>query len=190
MLDGALSYFLYLYSLVYQALVPCPVPEQLPANTINRQQYLGKWYFKAAVSLREADIQKFKAMDNMLFSIEEKANDTLLLTGNMRLGDKCMNQTWTYYINPERDDLELEGRPQRRSLLWSGKWANCSNCIIFQEVEPPLSQTDSVDSLNRFMLYARQGDVDPEVVTTFLKNSACHQMSASVRLPQTKEFCA
>uniref|UniRef100_A0A3B4XDF3 Apolipoprotein M n=1 Tax=Seriola lalandi dorsalis TaxID=1841481 RepID=A0A3B4XDF3_SERLL len=102
MLDGALSYFLYLYSLVYQALVPCPVPEQLPANTINRQQYLGKWYFKAAVSLREADIQKFKAMDNMLFSIEEKANDTLL-------GDKCMNQTWTYYINPERDDLELEG---------------------------------------------------------------------------------
>ncbi|XP_040900852.1 apolipoprotein M [Toxotes jaculatrix] len=190
MLEKALSYFLYLYGLLYQAIVPCSFPELLPVNTVNRQQYLGKWYFKAAVSHREADIQKFKALDNILFSIEETANNTLLLTGFMRMGDNCINKNWTYHLHPEREDMELEGKPERKNLLWTGKWANCANCIIFQEVEPPLKETDTVDSLNRFMLYARQSDVDSEVVTTFLKNSACQNMLASVKLPQSKEFCA
>ncbi|XP_044064197.1 apolipoprotein M [Siniperca chuatsi] len=189
MLNEAWSYFLYLYGLLYQAIVPCSFPEQLPATTIDRQQYLGKWYFKAAVSRREADIQRFKALDNIWFTMEEKANDTLLLTGHMRIGDNCKNQTWTYTIPPERDDLELQGKPERRNLFWSGKWANCLECIIFQEVEPPLSKTDTEDSLNRFMLYARQSDIDSEVMRAFLKNSACHNMLASVRVPQEKEFC-
>ncbi|KAG7216540.1 hypothetical protein INR49_002027 [Caranx melampygus] len=81
----------------------------LPANTVNRQQYLGKWYFAVAVSHREADIQKFKAVDNMIFNIEEKANNTLLLTGKLRMGDECITKSWTYYIHPGRADLELEG---------------------------------------------------------------------------------
>nr|XP_019960525.1 PREDICTED: apolipoprotein M isoform X3 [Paralichthys olivaceus] len=144
MLNEALSYVLYLYGLLYQAIVPCSVPELLPVDTINRQQYLGKWFFLAAVSHREADIQKFKVLDSILFTMEEPANDTLLLSGYMRMGENCKNQTWTYHLHPDRDDLELE---------------------------------------------ARQSDVKPEVVTSFLKNSACHNMLASVRLPQTKEFC-
>ncbi|XP_019960524.1 apolipoprotein M isoform X2 [Paralichthys olivaceus] len=189
MLNEALSYVLYLYGLLYQAIVPCSVPELLPVDTINRQQYLGKWFFLAAVSHREADIQKFKVLDSILFTMEEPANDTLLLSGYMRMGENCKNQTWTYHLHPDRDDLELEGRPQRRNLFWSGKWVDCADCIIFQEFEPPLRETDSEDSLGRFMLYARQSDVKPEVVTSFLKNSACHNMLASVRLPQTKEFC-
>ncbi|XP_034467860.1 apolipoprotein M [Hippoglossus hippoglossus] len=189
MMNEALSYFLYLFGLLYQAIAPCSVPELLPANTVNHQQYLGKWFFIAAVSRKEAHIQKFKALDNILFTMEEPANDTLLLRGLMRMGDNCINQTWTYHLHPDRDDLELEGRPQRRNLLWSGKWANCADCIIFQESEPPLKETDTEDSLSRFMLYARQNDVEPEVVKTFLKNSACHNRLANVRLPQTKEFC-
>nr|QCP69322.1 apolipoprotein M [Lateolabrax maculatus] len=189
MLNEMLSCFLYFYSLLYQAIVPCSVPELLPVNTVDYQQYLGKWYFKAAVSRREADIHKFKALDNIGFIMEETANDTLLLTGLMRIGDNCMKNTWTYHIRPERDDLELEGRLDRRNLLWSGKWANCPECIIFQEVEPPLNGTGTEDSLNRFMLYARQSDVDSEVVRAFLKNAACHNMLASVTLPQQKEFC-
>lgn len=47
------------------------------------------------------------------------------------------------------------GKPQRRSLLWSGKWANCTDCIIVQEVEPPLNSTGTEDSLNRHMLYGK-----------------------------------
>ncbi|KAM9353784.1 apolipoprotein M [Symphorus nematophorus] len=183
------SCFLYLYSLIYQAIVPCTFPEQLLVNTVDHQQYLGKWYFKAAVSHREADIQKFKALDNIWFTMEKTDNDTLLLTGHMRIGDDCVKNTWTYHIRPDRDDLELEGRTYRRNLLWSGKWANCPECIIFQEIEPPLSPTDSFDSLNRLMLYARQNDAGSEVVTTFLKNAACNNMSASVTLPKKKEFC-
>lgn len=48
-------------------------------------QHLGTWYFKAAVSHREADIQKFRVLDNIVFTMEERANDTLLLTGHMRM---------------------------------------------------------------------------------------------------------
>ncbi|KAK9514226.1 hypothetical protein VZT92_027707 [Zoarces viviparus] len=189
MLEKALSCFLYLYGLLYQVFAPCLVPALLSAKTVDHQQYLGKWYFKAAVSRREADIQKFKGLDNMWFTIEEPVNDTLLLTGHMRIGDNCMKQTWTYNIRPERDDVELEGRPERRTLLWSGKWANCPECIIFQEVEPPLNETDSEDSLSRYLLYGRQSDVDSELVKALLKNLACHRVSASVRPPQEKEFC-
>ncbi|XP_070692269.1 apolipoprotein M-like [Pempheris klunzingeri] len=189
MLDQMLSYFIYLYGLLYQAIVPCTVPELLSVSAVDHQQYLGKWYFKAAVSHREADIQQFTAVDNVLFTMEETSNDTLLLTGHMRVGDNCLKKTWTYHIHPERDDLELEGRSKRRNLLWNGKWANCSECIIFQEIEPPLNETGTEDSLNRFMLYARHSDIDPEVVKSFLKNSACHNMLASLRLPHEKEFC-
>ncbi|KAM9852061.1 apolipoprotein M [Aulostomus maculatus] len=134
-------------------MVPCSYPEQLPANTLDLQAYLGKWYFKAAVSHREADIRMFRAMDNILFTMEETAKDTLLLTGNMRIGDNCAKQTWIYHIRPDRDDLELEGRPQRRTLLWSGNWTNCPECIILQEIEPPLDETGTEDSLSRHMLY-------------------------------------
>ncbi|XP_029308004.1 apolipoprotein M [Cottoperca gobio] len=189
MLDKVSSCLLFLYGLLYQAFVPCLVPELLPANTVDHQQYLGKWYFKATVSPRESDIQKFKDLDNMWISMEQPANDTLLVTGHMRRGDDCITQIWTYFIHPERDDVEMEGRPKRRTLLWSGKWANCSECIIFQEVEPPLKETDSEDSLNRYLLYGRQGDVDHEVVKAFLENMSCHNVLASVRLPQEKEFC-
>ncbi|KAI3361312.1 hypothetical protein L3Q82_013493 [Scortum barcoo] len=128
--------------------------------------YLGKWYFKAATSRREADIQKFKVLDNLWFIMEETANNTLLLTGHMRIGDDCTTMTWTYHIRPERDDLELEGKTERKSLLWSGKWANCSECIIMQEVEPPLSPTDTEDSLNRHMLYDKRS----EMMTSKKKN--------------------
>ncbi|KAK5598388.1 Glutaredoxin 3 [Crenichthys baileyi] len=136
--------------------VPCPYPEQLLVNSINRHQYLGKWFFKAAVSHREADISKFKMFDNVVFTMEDTANTTLVLTGNMRIGDACIKQNWTYHIQPGRDDLLLQGRSQRRNLLWNGTWANCRDCIIIQEVEPPLKQTDSEDSLNRFMLYRKR----------------------------------
>ncbi|MED6243901.1 hypothetical protein ATANTOWER_029661 [Ataeniobius toweri] len=68
-----------------EIFVPCPHPEQLLVNSINRHQYLGKWFFKAAVSNREADISKFKMFDNIVFTMEDTANTTLVLTGNMRM---------------------------------------------------------------------------------------------------------
>ncbi|XP_026228255.1 apolipoprotein M [Anabas testudineus] len=189
MLNEVLPYFLYVYSLLYQAIMPCSIPEQLPANTVDRQQYLGKWYFKAAVSQKEADIQNFKALDNILFNLEERDTDTLLLTGHIRIGDNCTKKTWTYHLHPEKNDLELEGRPRWKNVLWSGNWANCADCIIVQEEQPPLNKNDPDDSMNRYMLYARQVDVDSGVVTTFLRNAACHNLLATVILPQEKDIC-
>ncbi|KAK2844971.1 hypothetical protein Q5P01_011630 [Channa striata] len=171
------------------AIIPCSALELLPANSVDRHQYLGKWYFIAAVSRREADIQKFREVDSILFNLEETANDTLLLTGNLRMADNCMKRTWTYHLLPDSDGLDMEEMPERKNLIWSGKWANCASCIIMQEIDPPLNKNDTEVSLDRYMLYARQPDVDSEVVTTFLKNSACHKMTANLKLPQEKEIC-
>ncbi|KAM4581052.1 apolipoprotein M [Odontesthes bonariensis] len=173
----------------HTAAVPCAVHEQLLVNDVDHQQFLGTWYFKAAVSSKEAHIEKFKAFDNLIFVMEKTANDALLVTGHMRMGDDCIKQNWTFHIQPDRDDLALEGRPQRRTLLWSGSWANCLDCIVLQEIEPPLKETDTEDSLSRLMLYSRQRDVNSELVTTFLKNSACSGHTKSVKPAQEKEFC-
>ncbi|XP_076006310.1 apolipoprotein M-like [Genypterus blacodes] len=182
------SFLLSVCGLLSQAIFPCKVPELLPANTLNTQQYVGKWYFKAATSFKEDHIQMFKAMDNAVYTIEETAKGTLLLSGSMRIKDSCVNRTWTYHIHPEREDMELEGRPQRRTLLWSGKSANCPDCIILQEIEPPLSDAEAEDSLARSMLYARHSDGDA-MVKAFRANSACNGGPAFVAMPQTKEFC-
>ncbi|PWA28205.1 hypothetical protein CCH79_00018545, partial [Gambusia affinis] len=186
---------------------PCKYREQLAVNSLDLHQFTGKWFFKAAVSLRDSDINKFRMFDNIVFTIQDTSNSTLVLTGSMRMGDACIKKNWTYHVQPGRDDLLLEddpplslicvllvvvgsnpGRPQRRNLLWSGMWANCSDCIVFQELEPPLNETDSEDSLNRFLLYSRQKDVDLEMLTTFLRNSACNGLTASVTLPHEKEL--
>ncbi|XP_043974323.1 apolipoprotein M [Gambusia affinis] len=182
-------YLLYFHAFVQQIFAPCKYREQLAVNSLDLHQFAGKWFFKAAVSLRDSDINKFRMFDNIVFTIQDTSNSTLVLTGSMRMGDACIKKNWTYHVQPGRDDLLLEGRPQRRNLLWSGMWANCSDCIVFQELEPPLNETDSEDSLNRFLLYSRQKDVDSEMLTTFLRNSACNGLTASVTLPHEKEFC-
>ncbi|KAM9723754.1 apolipoprotein M-like [Menidia menidia] len=105
-------------------------------------------------------------------------------------GETCSLQNWTYRLRPDREDLVLEGRPQRRTLLWSGSSIRCSGCIILQEIEPALSEMDSEDSLGRFMLYSRQPDGNSEVVATFLKNWDCNGSSESVKPPQKQGFCA
>lgn len=56
------------------------------------------------------------------------------------------------------------GRPKLKNILWSGKWANCSDCIIFQERVPPLNIGDTEDSMNRYMLYSKsvRGIIHPQ----------------------------
>lgn len=66
----------------------------------------------------------------------------------------------------------VSGKPGRRSLLWSGRWADCGECIILQEIEPPLSPSDSEDSLNRFLLYGE----------TRLLSTACPSAASSVNV--------
>lgn len=37
-------------------------------------------------------------------------NDLFCLVSSGFRGDSCLKQTWTYYVRPERDDLEVEGK--------------------------------------------------------------------------------
>lgn len=67
------------------------------------------------------------------------------ITSSVRLSEIC---SWDFAAC-----WPVSGKPSRRSLLWSGRWADCGECIILQEIEPPLSPSDSEDSLNRFLLY-------------------------------------
>uniref|UniRef100_A0A3P9N6G1 Apolipoprotein M n=1 Tax=Poecilia reticulata TaxID=8081 RepID=A0A3P9N6G1_POERE len=188
MFNDVWRYLLYFHAFVQQIFAPCKNREQLAVNSLDLHQFAGKWFFKAAVSPRDSDIFRFKMFDNIVFTLEDTSNTTLVMTGNMRMGDDCIKRNWTYHVQPGRDDLVLEGRPQRRNLLWSGMWANCRDCIVFQELEPPLKETDSEDSLNRFLLYSRQKDVDSEMLTTFLRDSACNGLTANVTLLHEKGF--
>lgn len=76
------------------------------------------------------------------------AFQTAFANTNMLLCHVCVCLVLLNVIHPA-------GRLQRRNPLLSGKWVNCPECIIFQEVEPPQSPADSEDSINRLMLYSK-----------------------------------
>ncbi|KAM3614073.1 uncharacterized protein V6R79_009649 [Siganus canaliculatus] len=165
----------------------CSLSEFLPANATDKQQYLGKWYLQVAVGRSEADIQTFRAVDSFWITIEDTDNNTLLLTGHMHIGDNCFNQSFTFKINPDGNGLKMDVRPIRKNLFW--KMSNCSECLIFQEIEPNLrSCTSPEDSLNRILMHGRQGDPDDNVVRTFLNNAAHNNMSTSIILPHNKDL--
>ncbi|XP_054878863.1 apolipoprotein M-like [Poeciliopsis prolifica] len=103
-------YLLYFHAFVQQIFAPCKYRELLAVNSLDLHQYAGKWFFKAAVSPRDSDISKFRMFDNIVFTIEDRSNTTLVLTGNMRMGEACIKQNWTYHVQPGRDDLLLEGQ--------------------------------------------------------------------------------
>lgn len=62
-------------------VLPSPLGRASPPR-LSAFQYLGKWFFKAAVSRHEAQIAKFQPLDSLWFNMEKRGNDTLLLTGH------------------------------------------------------------------------------------------------------------
>ncbi|CAL8248326.1 unnamed protein product [Lota lota] len=179
------SLLLYVYSLWFAVFQPCPNYTTLSAGSLNPKEYLGRWYFSAAVSGREEELQMFRMMDSSVFTLQTTSDPhTILLNGDMRIGENCKRATWTYNTLLGRDDMQQQGRPQRRTFLWSGAQLNCSDCIILQEVEPAPS------ALNRYMLYGRQRVVPEDVIEDFQEMFACHSITAFVRLPQNQELCS
>ncbi|KAK0155543.1 Apolipoprotein M [Merluccius polli] len=176
------SLLLYVYSLWSAVIQPCPNYTPLSVGSLSAKQYLGRWYFSAAVSRREEDLQLFRKMDSTVFTLQTTASDpdTLLLTGDMRIGQNCVRASWTYNIISGRDDMQLQGRPDRQTFLRSGAQLNCSDCIILQEVEP---------ALNRYMLYGRQQVIPEDVIEDFREMFTCHRVNSFVRLPQNKGLC-
>lgn len=132
----------------------------------------------------------FRQMDSTVFHLNETSEKTLLLTGAICVGVHCIMKNWTYTIQSGKDDLTSQGRPELQTLVWSGEWLNCNQCILLQEMECHLDPLERHDTLNRFMLYARDSALlDNKVVKAFRTQMACKNMDRFVRLPQEKELC-
>ncbi|KAJ8341983.1 hypothetical protein SKAU_G00319110, partial [Synaphobranchus kaupii] len=185
MLAKLWSLVLYVYGL-FQSLWPCPSPQLLSLHHLNTQQYVGTWYFIAAVGNRQSDISQFTSMDSTVFDLQRaKENGTLVITGAIRIGDSCSSKVWMYHVDPDKDYLVAEGWPNRRTLLWSGEWLNCPDCVMLQETD--LGEIE--DETNRILLYARNGSLSDSVVKDFQSKWSCLGMSEIFSLPQEKEYC-
>lgn len=98
----------------------------------------------------------FRQMDSTVFHLNETSEKALLLTGAMRVGGRCVMKNWTYTIQSGKDYLTSQGRPELQTLVWSGEWLNCNQCILLQEMERHLDPLETHNTLNRFILYGQQ----------------------------------
>ncbi|CAL8336708.1 unnamed protein product [Gadus morhua 'NCC'] len=179
------SFLLYVYSMWVVVSQPCPTYTALSADSLNPDEYLGRWYFSAAVSGREGELQWFRMMDSSVYTMQTTAvPQTILLNGDIRIGNNCMRSSMTYQVLSGRDGLQLEGRPQRQTFLWVGAQHNDSDYIIMQETEP------APDAFDVYMLYGRKKVLPDDVIKDFQETFACQGMTAFVRLPQTQELCS
>ncbi|KAL4646831.1 apolipoprotein M isoform X1 [Arapaima gigas] len=187
MMNKIWTFLLYVSGLLLDSLWPCSPPEILSTSSVNTKQYMGTWYFIAAVGVRDSDVAMYQPMDSTVAVLQEAVDaNTLLLMGAFRVGDHCLKKNWTYHISEGRNDLELEGRPERRSWVWSGQWLNCSNCIFFQELE---SAVEGKAPLNRVLLYARNSSIRTDLVSEFQTKTSCLGMKKFLTLPQEREYC-
>ncbi|KAJ8367674.1 hypothetical protein AAFF_G00313740 [Aldrovandia affinis] len=188
MLGKVWSLVLYVYGL-FQGLWPCPGPQQLSVNHLASQRYQGTWYFIAAAGRRPSDIQQFTEMDNSVYHLQEATEDgTILLTGAYSLGHespRCFTQAWTYHLLPDKEYLDLEGHPDRRTIFWSGEWLNCPDCIMMNELD--LGEVE--DKLSRIMLYARNSSLSSDIVQDFQSKWTCLGVKDFLILPRRREYC-
>lgn len=80
---------------------------------------------------------------------------------------KTQTQPFTFRVGGQRVEIWAIVSEKRVTTFWSSVHI------------PPNTQTSVLSA-------ARQKDISSEVVTTFLKNSACHQMKVHVTLPEEK----
>ncbi|XP_059921200.1 apolipoprotein M-like [Gadus macrocephalus] len=179
------SLLLYVYCMWVVVSQPCPTYTALSVDSLNPEEYLGRWYFSAAVSGREEELQWFRMMDSSVFTMQKTAvPQTLLLNGDIRIGNNCIRSSMTYKVLSGRNDVELEGRPQRKTFFWGGAQHNDSDYIIVQETEPAPA------ALDVYMLYGRKKVLPDDVIKDFQEILACQGMTAFFRLPQTQELCS
>ncbi|XP_066580322.1 apolipoprotein M [Amia ocellicauda] len=175
----AWSSLLSVYGLIFQALQQlCGEPAQISAGSLNTAEYFGTWYFIAAAGEKPSDLQNFTLMDNTIFNLQgEDLPQRLLLRGAIRVGEHCLQKSWTYLIHTGRDDMELEGRPDRTTNIFQ---VGCKDCIGLQEI---------TNGGNRIMLYARNATLAAEQVQMFQFKVACMGMNEFLILPQEREYC-
>ncbi|KAM9512615.1 LOW QUALITY PROTEIN: apolipoprotein M [Salvelinus alpinus] len=163
------SFLLFVNGWLGQLFTLCSQPA-LSTSSLKTQWYLGKLNFVAAAGVKESDVQMFRQMDSTVFHLNETSEKTLLWL--------CTIQS----LNNKKC------RPERQTLVGSGEWLNCNQCILLQEIERHLDPLETHDT-SRFMLYARDSALLDNKVVAFRTQTACKNMDRFVHLPQEKELC-
>ncbi|XP_014351893.1 apolipoprotein M isoform X1 [Latimeria chalumnae] len=179
------SYVLYLYGLAVQMIWRCEMPDKVAVGSLDVQQvqqYFGEWYFIAAAADVESTLEIFKPMDNTIFCLQQgDTPERLQLQARIRTDTDCISQNWSYHVNKDREDLQNEGQPQRRTQVFVAK---CADCVILEE-----SEDEGDTFFRRQMLYARSPSIDEEFISGFRQMTKCLGLKEFLILPQTKEYC-
>ncbi|XP_060744813.1 apolipoprotein M [Tachysurus vachellii] len=166
-----------------QVLLPCLPPVPLSSEVLTTDQYLGKWYFVGVASWDDEDIESFKPLDNSVTELKKGENNTLVMVGALQNKDQCLNQAWTYHINPDLDPLMTEGPAENLGVFLDGKWIKCSSCLLIAKLHPN-------NGFLRIMLFARTEKTPDDLVQNFMSKMECFSViDKFVITPRTKAFC-
>ncbi|XP_053159573.1 apolipoprotein M isoform X2 [Hemicordylus capensis] len=168
---------LYLYGLLVNALSLCEAPVKLHANELDRDQYLGRWFFIAAASASPSSLETFTTTDNTVFRMTQSDSpERLQLQAAIQLKTgECMPRSWIYLLKVNSTDMATEGRPHMRTELFSSK---CPDSIIVQETD---------QDYQRILLYSRVLHPAEECIADFKDKAFCLDMDEFLLIPRTQE---
>uniref|UniRef100_A0A6J0V8C6 Apolipoprotein M n=1 Tax=Pogona vitticeps TaxID=103695 RepID=A0A6J0V8C6_9SAUR len=179
MMDGPWYYLLYLYGVFVDALSVCDSPVKLHASELNRDQYLGRWFFIAAASSSTSSLAPFTGIDSTLFRMtQSNSHERLQLQAALRLKTgQCIPRSWVYLLKEENADLATEGRSHMRTELFSAK---CPDSIIVQETD---------QDYQRILLYSRVLHPAEDCIEDFKDKAFCLDMDEFLLIPRTQGAC-
>lgn len=179
MMDGPWYYLLYLYGVFVDALSVCDSPVKLHASELNRDQYLGRWFFIAAASSSTSSLAPFTGIDSTLFRMtQSNSHERLQLQAALRLKTgQCVPRSWVYLLKEENADLATEGRSHMRTELFSAK---CPDSIIVQETD---------QDYQRILLYSRVPHPAEDCIEDFKDKAFCLDMDEFLLIPRTQGAC-
>ncbi|XP_066469210.1 apolipoprotein M [Tiliqua scincoides] len=178
-MEALWSYLLYFYGLLVDALSLCEAPVKLNATELNRDQYLGRWFFIGAASSSTSSLETFTTTDNTVFSMTQSSNpERLKLQAAIQLKTgQCIPRSWIYLLKERSADLATEGRPHMRTELFSAK---CHDSIVVQETD---------QDYQRILLYSRVLHPAENCVADFKDTAFCLDMNEFLLIPRTQNTC-
>ncbi|XP_034963043.1 apolipoprotein M [Zootoca vivipara] len=178
-MEGLWCYLFYLYGVLVDALSLCEGPTKLHASELNRDQYIGRWFFIAAAAASPSSLATFASTDSSLFKMTQSSSpERLQLEAAIRLKTgQCVPRSWIYLLKEQSADLATEGRPHMRTELFSGK---CPDSIIVQETDR---------DYQRILLYSRVLHPAEGCISDFKGKASCLDMNEFLLIPRTQGAC-
>ncbi|KAJ6653433.1 hypothetical protein lerEdw1_009186 [Lerista edwardsae] len=178
-MEAPWSCLLYFFGVLVDAFSLCEAPVKLNAIELDRDQYLGRWFFIAAASSSASSLETFVTTDNTVFSMTQSSSlERLHLQAAIQLKTgQCVPRSWIYLLKRQSADLATEGRPQMRTELFSSK---CQDSIIVQETD---------QDYQRILLYSRVLHPAENCVADFKDKAFCLDMDEFLLIPRTQNTC-